>query len=93
VRVEVARSGGFIGLTLRGEVDTAALPEPTATRVAEALRGLPFERPPAPPQHPDSFRYEVTVIDHGGRRTAVLDEAQVPPELRPILDAAITAGS
>jgi len=92
VRVEVARSGGFIGLTLRGEVDTTALPEPTATRVAEALRGLPFGRPPAPPRHPDSFRYEVTVVDDG-RRTAVLDEAQLPAELRPILDAAITAGS
>jgi hypothetical protein len=93
LRVEVSRSGGFAGLALRGEVDTATLPEPAATTVADVLQTLPFDQPPAPPQHPDSFRYEITVIDHSGRRTAVLDEAQVPAELRPILDAAVAAGS
>jgi hypothetical protein len=93
LRVEVSRSGGFAGLTLRGEVDPTALPEPAATAIADAVRTLPFGQPPAPPQHPDSFRYEITVIDRGGRRIAVLDEAQVPADLRPILDAAIAAGS
>jgi len=93
VQVDVTRSGGLIGLPLRGTLDTATLPAERAAAVDEALRGLPYGLPPAPPQHPDSFRYEITVIDHSGRRSAVLDEAQVPDELRRILDDAITAAS
>jgi hypothetical protein len=89
VRVEVARSGGFAGLTLRGTVDTATLPEPTAAAVAEALRDLPYGRPAAPAALPDRFRYEIAVTDHSGRRIAMLGEEQVPEVLREVLDAAL----
>lgn len=91
MRVEVVRSGGIIGHALKGTLDLAQLPEPTNSMTA--LRSLPFGQSPASPRHPDSFRYEVTLIDDDGRQSVVLDEAQIPDDLRSLLDQAIAAGS
>ena len=92
MQVEVARRGGIAGVTLRGVVDTADL-APAAGKAAEAaLRGLTFDRPAAPPRHPDSFQYELTVVDGSTRRSTVLNEDELPDVLRPIIDAALAHG-
>lgn len=92
MHVEVARSGGLVGLTVRGTFDTTELPERVAGLVEDALDRLPFGRPPAAPQHPDSFQYEITVTDVHRRRSALLDEAQLPEVLRDVADTALARG-
>jgi hypothetical protein len=92
MNVEVARSGGLFGLTVRGTFDTTELPEPVAGLVEDALAHLPFGRPPADPQHPDSFQYEITVTAAHRRRSARLDEAQLPEVLRDVADTALSGG-
>jgi hypothetical protein len=93
MQVEVVRRGGLAGVAVRGAVDTTDLPSDAAAGAEIALRALPFGRPPSPPRHPDSFQYEITVVNGSTRRTAVLDEANVPEGLRPLVDAAVARGS
>jgi hypothetical protein len=92
MQVEVVRRGGIAGVTLRGVVDTAELTAAEAKTAEAALRALPFGRPPAAPRHPDSFQYEIAIVRDGVRRSIVLDEGQVPEELRPVIDAAVARG-
>jgi len=92
MQVEVVRRGGIAGVTVRGTVDTAEFPPDVAAAAEAALRGLAFDRPPSPPRHPDSFQYAVSVVHGGTPRTAVLDEADVPPALLPLIDAAVARG-
>jgi hypothetical protein len=92
MQVEVVRRGGLAGVTLRGAVDTAALGPDVAAAGEDALRGLESDRPAGSPRHPDSFQYELTVVDGGARQTTVLDEAELSAALRPIVDAALAQG-
>ncbi|MDR0358543.1 MAG: hypothetical protein LBJ87_03635, partial [bacterium] len=80
------------GVAQPGSLDLSELPPKVAGDAAAALAQLPFATPSAAPRHPDSFQYEITVIDGDERRRAVLDEAQVPDALRPLLDAALDRG-
>lgn len=75
--LEVERSGGFGGLTLRASVPVAALE--TRERAAIEQR---LDRAPAPPSGPDRFVYRFRM--HG--REAVVQEDAVPVELQPLLD-------
>jgi hypothetical protein len=90
MRVEVVRRGGLAGVALRGAVETAELPPETAAPAEAALRQLPFDGPPPTPRHPDSFTYAISVSqDDGSTRTAMLDEAELPEGLRPLVEAAM----
>lgn len=92
MQVEVARRGGLAGVTVRGTADTAHLPPDAAAAAEAALQRLPFDRPPSPPRHPDSFQYEITLGNGGTRRSVVLDEAELPEAVRPVIDAAVAHG-
>jgi Emfourin len=92
MQFEVIRRGGIAGVTARAEVDTANMTSNRANRVEAALRELPYDRPPSPPPHPDSFQYEITTIESGGRRTATLDESEVPAQLLSVLRSALGKG-
>lgn len=93
MKVEVVRRGGIAGIALRATVDTASLPARVSVRVEAAVRGLPFGRPPSPPRHPDSFQYAFTLVDGDAAQTAVLDEAELPTALRPLIAAALKQAS
>lgn len=92
MQVEVVRRGGFAGVSLRGSVDTSELPPRTADQAEAALQALPFGRPATVPRHPDSFQYEITLAHGDARRSAILDEAELPEDLRPVVEAAIERG-
>jgi hypothetical protein len=90
--VRIRRRGGFAGLAVSAELDTAALPADAAGRLERAVAGLPGGRPAAAPPHPDAFRYEVGLPDDPGRGTAVLGERDLDGDLAPLLDRLAEAG-
>lgn len=78
MRIRVRRVGGIAGnIALAAELETADLPADDASRLEEALGGLPWGAPAPEPPHPDAFRYEVDLPDEPDRGTAVLGEAQM----------------
>ena len=78
MRIRVRRVGGIAGnVAFAAELDSARLPGGEATRLEEALAGLPWGAPGEAPPYPDAFRYEVDLLDDPGRGTAVLGEQQM----------------
>ncbi|HEY4025791.1 MAG TPA: protealysin inhibitor emfourin [Candidatus Dormibacteraeota bacterium] len=75
--LEVERSGGFGGLTLRASVPLAQLSPRERAAIEEC-----FRHPSAPPSGPDRFVYRFRMHGH----EADVQEDQVPVELRPLLD-------
>jgi hypothetical protein len=86
MRVHVRRSGGFAGLTLEGELDTATL-EPAERASAEhTLGGLRATSERTPPPGPDRYQYDLTIsTDDGETRRVMLHEPDVPADLRDLL--------
>jgi hypothetical protein len=80
--LEVERSGGFGGLTLRASVPLAQLSPRELAAVEQCLR-----HPSAPPSGPDRFVYRLRVRGH----EADVQEDQVPVELQPLLDRLTSA--
>jgi hypothetical protein len=94
-RIELVRSGGFAGLSLRSSVDTSADPavDADAGWYAEQLAALDLPSlaaaPPGEPQ-PDRYRYALSVQDDDGvSHDLEFGETAVPPELHPLLDALV----
>jgi hypothetical protein len=81
--LELRRSGGFGGLTLRA---TAGREEVSDGELA-ALRRL-FVSPPRPasPGGPDRFQYDLALLEGGERRETSLGEEEVPAELRALVE-------
>jgi hypothetical protein len=75
--LDVERSGGFGGLTLRASIPVSALESRERAAIEQRLG-----RPPSAPSGPDRFVYRFRI--HG--REAVVQEDLVPAELQPLLD-------
>ncbi|HYW26872.1 MAG TPA: protealysin inhibitor emfourin [Terriglobales bacterium] len=75
--LEVERSGGFGGLTVRASVPVAELESPERAAIEQRLG-----RAPSAPSGPDRFVYRFRM--HG--REAVVQEDLLPAELQPLLD-------
>jgi hypothetical protein len=93
--IELVRSGGFAGLSLRSSVDTAADPavDAEAGWYAEQLAALDLPAlaaaPPGEPQ-PDRYRYALSVRDDDGvSHDLEFGETAVPPQLHRLLDALV----
>jgi hypothetical protein len=74
--LELERSGGFAGLTLRALVPFAELSPPQRAAVEEAL-----SRPSSSEQRPDRFQFQLRL----GDQETVLEEEDLPAVLRPLL--------
>ena len=90
-RLELVRSGGFAGLSLRAEVDTSAGDDPDAQWFDEALAGvdvaaLVAREAPGVPTSPDRFTYRLAVDRDGQRQELTFGERGVPEPLRPVVD-------
>jgi hypothetical protein len=94
MRIRITRRGGLAGIPLRGEVDTSELPPEQARLAEEALHSLPDNRAAAPLPHPDGFQYEIAFSqDDGAARSMLIDEAEVPDGLRPVIQTAMGRGT
>ncbi len=89
VRIELARSGGVAGITLRSSLDTAELPAEEA-RVLEALVDeLDLSELPGPGGRPgavDRFQYDLTITRGGRRHMVSVGEKELTPPLRRLVD-------
>ncbi|WP_250283537.1 protealysin inhibitor emfourin [Frankia sp. CiP1_Cm_nod2] len=93
MRVEFERSGGFAGLVLHAVLDTSELDPEQAGQAEAALDTLGWDQPATPPQGADLYQYRFTVTDAAGRRrSAVLNELQVPAALRPLVRELVARG-
>ena len=93
-RIELVRSGGFAGLSLRCTVDTGADPavDADAAWYAEQLAALDLDslaaRPAGAPQ-PDRYRYALSVHDDDGSHDLEFGETELPTALNPLVDALV----
>ena len=84
------RTGGFAGIRLRLQVDTADLQQEDTRRFQQLVEGADFFNLPAnmipskPP--PDRFQYTVTIEDEERKHTVALSEATLPVNVRPLTD-------
>lgn len=92
-RIELVRSGGLAGVSMGADVRIGDLPPETAAAVDRALRqvdlGALAARRAAAPAGADQYQFDVTVTEAGERHSFRLGEAEVPAELRPLLDALV----
>jgi hypothetical protein len=102
VKIAVVRSGGFAGITLRSEVDTATLP-PEEAREWESLVAAADLRSIAAGtgrRHggrsargvPDAFQYDLTVEDEGRRTQVTAGESELPPPAKELVQRLVQHG-
>jgi hypothetical protein len=89
MKIEFERTGGFAGLTLKKVIDSDKLPPEDANRLQRLIEASDFFNLPvaiaASGPSVDRFHYTVTVVESGKKHTVDVDEAAVPPELKPLL--------
>jgi hypothetical protein len=85
VRLRIRRLGGIAGVALQAELDTDDLPAAEASGVERALGRLRGAAPAGPPQ-PDAFRYEIAPLDDPAAAPVVLDQRDVPAELKVLVE-------
>jgi hypothetical protein len=90
MKVRFVRTGGVAGMRLAVTLDSETLSAREAARLKRLIgRAASIEAsPPATGPRPgaDRFQYRLTVEEGGRTRRLELDDASVPPALRPLLD-------
>ena len=94
-RIELVRSGGFAGRTVRAAVDTST--DPDASWYVEALSAVDLASlsvaDPGRPA-PDRFHYSLSVeADDGAAHRLDFAETAVPDQLRPLVDRLVARAS
>ncbi|WP_206691145.1 protealysin inhibitor emfourin [Quadrisphaera sp. INWT6] len=84
MRVRVERSGGFAGVVVHGEADTADLDDEQAAQLLDLAGRVDLAALTAAPGpgRADRFRYDVEVDGH----RVQVGETAVPAELRSLID-------
>lgn len=90
MRIELVRTGGVAGVTLRCAVDTADLPAADAADLEQLVSAADLPavaaRPAIPPRGADRFQYDLTVDDGETRHAVRVRDGDLPPSLRPLID-------
>jgi hypothetical protein len=89
IRIEFRRSGGFAGIPLTATTSADQLSQEHAAQLQSMLAGV--QPPPQPgraaPGGADLFQYQLSLDDGQRHRSFAWDETQVPPAIRPLLEA------
>jgi hypothetical protein len=89
MKITFVRSGGFAGLRLALDVDTADLPAHEAAQLLQLIdeaRGDLHDAPNSP-SAPDRFEYRLAFdMEHGEREALTLCEPDVPDSVRPLIE-------
>ena len=96
MQITVERSGGFTGVPLTIQVDTATLPTDKAAQLQKLVEAADFfHLPPLParPAQPDRYEYEITVQEGDRQHQITCGEVTVPAPLKPLLGWLINMAS
>ena len=82
------RSGGFTGMPLKADLDTAALPAAEAEAIEQMLADACFFDLPSDPaqvSEVDRFTYELTVVSEEVQHTVYFSEQTTPLEINTLV--------
>ena len=89
-KIIMKRDGGFAGIGRSVALDTSKMPPEAARELEGLVRDSNFFELPARPSRiaggTDRFQYRITVSGGGKRHGVRLNEADVPDQVRPLLD-------
>ena len=89
MRIDYERTGGFAGMRLAAQIDTAALPADQARALQDSIEAAHFfdlpARIPAAPEVADQFHYHVAMEAEGKQHTVDVGEASASPALQELL--------
>jgi hypothetical protein len=95
IQIDLLRSGGFAGVSLKASLDTGRLPPEEAGAIAELVDRVDFAalaaRAGRPGRVPDAFQYDLVVRRGRERHELSLGESAVTPELRPLLERLVAS--
>jgi hypothetical protein len=87
--IRLERSGGFMGIPLRAEIDTLKLPAGEGDALRQQVEAARFfdlpEKIAENTKGADRFQYALTVEDAGRRHSVSVGEADAPPELQNLI--------
>jgi hypothetical protein len=87
--VRMERSGGFMGIPLRAEIDTLKLPAGEGEALRKQVEAARFfdlpEKIAEKAKGADRFQYVLSVEDTGRRHSVSVGEADAPPELQSLI--------
>ena len=89
MKLSFVRTGGFAGIRLSLELDTAELPTDEATRLLQLIEQVRGDLRDAPRSRPvpDRFEYQLTFEWRSGEREALtLCEPDVPERARTLIE-------
>jgi hypothetical protein len=94
IRIELQRSGGFGGLSLRHALDTADLGADAQRDIAALVEAAAQAPRPAatPPAVRDAMRYDLTISQGGRVQLLSFSDVTMPPEVRPLVQRVIAEG-
>jgi hypothetical protein len=93
--VELIRSGGYAGQTVRARLDTRNLSTTDAAearRLVMAVLALPQTPQRAGPPIPDAMHYRLDIVTSAGRRTVEVSDPDVPVEVRALIHQLLRLG-
>ena len=85
MRLTLARSGGFAGVTMVASLELSDLPPEEARSVRRSVHAAPASVPRA--VSVDRFAYDLTVEEKGGRRELHYVEPDIPPGMAVVIEA------
>ena len=87
--VRMERSGGFMGIPLRAEIDTLKLPAGEGDALRRQVEAAGFfdlpEQIAEKAKGADRFQYVLSVEDAGRSHSVSVGEADAPPELKNLI--------
>ncbi len=90
MRIHLERTGGFAGRRVEVSLDSSSLPPTQAKRLRTLIaRSHFFDLPirlTSISDTPDRFHYRITVEEDDKSHTVEAAEAEVPGQMRPLLD-------
>jgi hypothetical protein len=93
--VELVRTGGYAGQTVRARLDTRNLSITDAAelrRLVMAVLALPRTPQRAGPPVPDAMHYRLDIVTSAGRHTVEVSDPDVPAEIRALTHHLLTLG-
>jgi hypothetical protein len=88
MQIRFVRSGGFTGIPLTIQVDTATLPPDQAAQIGRLVESADFFHLPetrSASTQPDRYEYELSIQNGDQGHIVSFEEAAMPESLRPLL--------